>query len=195
LGAAAAALHAVPLAPRPGLPLRTRPIEDVDFAAMRRDRGISPLFAEAERALARRLVPAGPTVLLHGHLWQGNTLWDGDTLTGIVDWDAAGVGHFGVDLGSLRFDAATFFGPAAADEVLSGWRQASRRQSPDRGDPEPWVVAYWDVVAALCTPPDMAAFLPVFAGQGRTDLDAASVNERRDTFLRTALAQLDAGPV
>jgi aminoglycoside phosphotransferase (APT) family kinase protein len=41
LGAAAAALHAIPLLPGVRLPLRTRPLADVDFAAWRRSAGTS----------------------------------------------------------------------------------------------------------------------------------------------------------
>ena len=190
LGAAAAALHAVPMDPRPALPLRTRSLEDMDFDAMRRAHGRSPLFEEAEQAVATIPRPEGVTVLIHGDLWQGNTMWEGDTLTGIIDWDAAGVGHFGVDLGPLRLDAAMFFGQPAADEVLTGWLQASGHPLDDRGGEHAPTVAYWDVVAALCTPPDMAHWLPALTGQGRPDLTAAAVNERRDTFLRTALARL-----
>ena len=185
LGAAAASLHAVPLLPGPGLPLRTRPIADMDFAALRRAHAPSQLFEAAELAVAQTADHCGETVLVHGDLWQGNTLWDGDTLTGIVDWDAAGAGHYGVDLGSLRCDAAVFFGQQAAAEVLTGWRQAS-----EGGAPDPHVVAYWDVVASLSTPPDMAGWLPALTGQGRTDLDAQTVTDRRDTFLRSALRQL-----
>lgn len=36
----------------------------------------------------------------------------------------------------------------------------------------------------------MALFMPVIHDQGRTDLDAATLNERRDAFLRAALAEL-----
>ncbi|MER5771550.1 phosphotransferase [Streptomyces sp. NPDC001985] len=191
LGAAAAALHAVPLDPRPGLPLRDRSIGGVDFAAMRRDGGLPPLLAEAERAVAGP--PPGPgvrPVLVHGDLWQGNTLWEGETLTGIVDWDSAGAGHWGVDLGSLRCDAAVLAGPPAADEVLTGWLRAPGR-APQEADAR--TLAYWDVVAALSTPPDLALWLPAFAGQGRGDLSPATATGRRDAFLRGALDRLGRG--
>ncbi len=187
LGAAAAALHAVPLAPGPGLPLRTRPIADMDFAALRRAHAPSPLFEAAELAVAQGAGtgPGGGTGLVHGDLWQGNVLLQDDTVTGFVDWDAAGAGHFGVDLGSLRCDAAVFFGERAAAEVLTGWTRASDREAPDPG-----VVAYWDLVAALSTPPDLAGWLPALTGQGRPELDAVTVTRRRDGFLRSALRQL-----
>ena len=33
-----------------------------------------------------------PTAFVRGDLWQANTLWAGDRLTGIIDWDCAGTG-------------------------------------------------------------------------------------------------------
>jgi aminoglycoside phosphotransferase (APT) family kinase protein len=183
LGAAAATLHAVATAPRPDLPLRVRPLADVDFAAERRATGSSPLLETAEQRVEQVPMPRGVTGLVHGDLWQGNTLWTGETFVGMVDWDAAGVGHPGIDLGTLRLDAAVMFGQPAAAEVLEGWRRATSRSAD--------AMAYWDLVAALTTPPDMRHWLPVAHQHGRIDLDAATLNERRDAFLRAALDRLD----
>jgi aminoglycoside phosphotransferase (APT) family kinase protein len=91
LGAAAATLHAVATGPRPGLPLRVRPLADVDFAAMRRATGSSPLLEAAAERVNQMPMAEGRTGLVHGDLWQGNTLWTGETCVGMVDWDAAGV--------------------------------------------------------------------------------------------------------
>jgi aminoglycoside phosphotransferase (APT) family kinase protein len=121
-------------------------------------------------------------VFVHGDLWQGNALWLGDTLTGLVDWDCAGAGPPGVDLGSLRCDAAVCFGLEAADDVLAGWEELAGRPAAD--------VAHWDVVAALSTPPDMGWFVGAIAGQGRPDLSQDVLVRRRDAFLQAALDRL-----
>jgi aminoglycoside phosphotransferase (APT) family kinase protein len=181
LGAAAAAVHAVLPPPDPALPRRERPIGDIDFAALRREQPPHPLLVAAEKVIADRPVP-GQDGFVHGDLWQGNTLWTGDELTGLIDWDCAGVGPAGVDIGSLRCDAALCFGPAAADEVLRGWVEAAGRPAPD--------VAYWDVVAALSSPPDMGWFVGAIAGQGRADLTREILVARRDEFLADALSRL-----
>jgi Ser/Thr protein kinase RdoA (MazF antagonist) len=183
LGAAAATLHVVAGAPRPGLPLRTRPLADVDFAAARRASGSSPLLDASEEHVDQVPVPAGMSVFVHGDLWQGNTVWNGQALVGMVDWDVAGVGHPGIDLGTLRLDAALTFGLPAAAEVLEGWQRAAGRPAD--------AMAYWDLVAALTTPADMGQWLPVAHQYGRADLDQATLTDRRDTFLRAALDQLD----
>jgi aminoglycoside phosphotransferase (APT) family kinase protein len=179
LGAAAATLHSVATGPGPDLPLRTRPLADVDFVAMRRATGSSPLLEAAADRVDQVPMPQGGTVLVHGDLWQGNTLWTGERCVGLVDWDAAGVGHPGIDLGTLRLDAAILFGLPAAAEILEGWRQATGQ--------EPNAMAYWDLVAALTTPTDLAQWLPVAHDHGRVDLDAAILNNRRDAFLHAAL--------
>lgn len=183
LGAAAAVLHSIPLAPRPGLPLRTHSLPLVDFAAWRRLAGTSRLLALAEQRISDLPVPGGDPVFVHGDLWQGNTMWSGGSLTGMIDWDCAGAGSPGIDLGSLRLDAALYSGSSAPDEILDGWQQQAGRP--------PEHVAYWDLVAALCTVGDMADCLPPLLDHGRGDLDACMLTARRDAFLAAALQQPD----
>jgi len=178
LGAAAARLHAIPAVTGEALPPRSRPIPGADFAALRRAYGRYPLLSEAEERVAGYR-PDGPVGFVHGDLWQGNSMWQGDELVGLIDWDCAGVGPAGVDLGSLRCDAALCYGPHAADEVLAGWESAASRPAD--------AVAYWDAVAALASPPDMGWFTQAIAGQGRPDLDQHVLVARRDAFLRAAL--------
>jgi aminoglycoside phosphotransferase (APT) family kinase protein len=108
LGALAGALQRVALAPRPGLELRTRALYDMDFAGWRQSAGTSPLLAMAEQRIAGLPVPDGELVFVHGDLWLGNTIWSGDSCSGMIDWDAAGVGSPGIDLGTLRSDVALF---------------------------------------------------------------------------------------
>jgi aminoglycoside phosphotransferase (APT) family kinase protein len=220
LGAAAAALHAVPLAPRTDLPLRSHHMPWVDRAVERRwarryqattnaqDRDAivaewcsagpapspeqahaalqevrsTPLLDEADRQLQSVPRPQHDTVFVHGDLWHANTMWDGDSYIGMIDWDAAGAGPYGVDLGSLRWDAAILFGATAPDEILAGWEDASGRAADN--------VAYWDITAALNTDVDLSSFVGVIHSEGRPDLDAGTLTERRDEFLRASLDRL-----
>lgn len=75
---------------------------------------------------------------MQGDLWHGNTLWDGAQLTAILNWDASRIGSPGIDLGSLRCDAALCYGLLAAGDVLSKWEGKAGRPALD--------VAYWDAV-------------------------------------------------
>lgn len=181
-GAACAAINRVPAPADERLPYRVRPISIVDFAAVRRERGTTGLVADAEQAIAELPVPDQKRVFVHGDLWQGNTLWTDDRVSAVVDWDCSGTGPYGVDLGSARCDAAIMHGPEFAEDVLDGWQRETGQAAEN--------VAYWDVVAALSTPPEMTEFVPPIQGQGRIDLEQPILAERRDAFLRAALDQL-----
>jgi aminoglycoside phosphotransferase (APT) family kinase protein len=183
MGRQAARLHAIPLDPSPLLPARDRPIGAEDFAALRRRQPPQELLVAAEEAVARGAGPCERPAFVHGDLWQGNALWQGATVTGLIDWDCAGAGDPGVDLGSLRCDAAFCYGLQGPDQVLRGWEEEAGR-SADR-------VAYWDLVAALSSPPDMGGFPLSMALQGRPDLDQPTMIARRDAFLRQALEVLN----
>jgi aminoglycoside phosphotransferase (APT) family kinase protein len=182
LGEALALIHRVPPPSSPALPIRTSPIGVFDFAALRQSAPARPLLQQAEEEIAGLARPERIEVFVHGDFWHGNTLWDGDALSGVVDWDCAGVGQPGVDLGSLRCDAALSAGPRAADDALSGYERATGHSADD--------VAYWDIVAGLATPPTIDWFVDAFRGQGRVDLDQPTLLARRDAFLRSALQRL-----
>ena len=182
LGALAARLHEVPLQPSAEFPARDRPIADMDFAQLRREQEPRALLEEAEALVTQTQPAADHGVFVHGDLWQGNTVWRDGRLAGLVDWDCAGAGAPGVDLGSLRCDAAICYGLQAPDHVLAGWEQAAGRAAED--------VAYWDVVGALATPPDMGWFTDAIRDHGRPDLDQATLLQRRDAFLAQALDRL-----
>lgn len=179
LGRVAARLSRVP-APA-GLPHRSAPIGGVDFAELR---AIDPpaLMVAAERAIAG-YEPVGPDVFVHGDLWEGNVMWVGDEVTGVIDWDCAGTGKAGVDLGSLRGDAVQNFGLGAERFVLEGWEAEAGTAALD--------VAYWDIVTELATPPDMGWFVEVAQSQGRPDLTREVMLDRRDGFLRQAMEQFE----
>lgn len=183
-GAAIASVHAFVMDSQPDLPYRPRPCA-VDDRATERRRGLmptTPLLQQADERVRSHEVPAGTSVFLHGDVWGGNMLWDGDRCVALIDWKTAGVGDPGVDLGSLRMQMALQYGQDAPAHVLEGWeRQAGRAAI---------AVPYWDAVAALNTPTVLHDW-PGFADDG-SPLDAAAVTERRDAFLRTALDQLPA---
>lgn len=104
----------------------------------------SPLLLEADDYLRELPAPDGNTVFLHGDVWFGNTLWDHGSCLGLIDWKSAGVGHPGVDLGSLRMRAALAYGLSAADEATTGWEHTAGTVAKG--------TAYWDAIAAIYTP-------------------------------------------
>jgi aminoglycoside phosphotransferase (APT) family kinase protein len=182
LGAVAARLHAVPRQPSADLPRRDHPIGIADFVQLRAGHDVGPLQREAASILATARPSDDRTVFVHGDLWQGNTMWEGDVLSGLIDWDCAGVGPPGVDLGSLRMDVTFCYGPAAADELLAGYEQEAGQAAAD--------IPYWDAVAALATPPGLGWFPETISAQGRQDLTRELLLERHAGFLDRALVRL-----
>jgi aminoglycoside phosphotransferase (APT) family kinase protein len=175
MGAFAARLSQ--LEPPDGFVHRSHSISGVDFDELRREAAPQPLLQRAEAMVASR-VPQSRDGMVHGDLWQGNSMWIGDDLVAVLDWDCSGVGPAGVDLGSLRMDAAMCFGVGAEADVLEGWQEIGGAASD---------VPYWDVVAALSTPPELAWFVETTQAQGRPDLTRATMRARRDEFLWNAL--------
>jgi hypothetical protein len=181
LGREVARINAVRPATTAGLPTRSRSLEGVPFESLPIPDSCRAVFEHASELVGGMTCPTGGG-FVHGDFWQGNTLWDGALFVGSVDWDYAGIGPGGIDLGSLRCDVAVMFGPDAADEVAVGWKEQF-------GD-APELLAYWDVVSCLSAPADLNFWLPNFHAQGRTDLDITTVTARRDAFLAAALSEL-----
>ena len=179
LGAAAASLAITVPNNNDDLPVRQRPLSDLDFAGERTLGASTRLLDEADRLLAESTVPTAQNILVHGDCWQGNTLWNRDVFSGFVDWDAAGVGQPGLDLGSLRFDAALYYGLDHLDLITHGWVHA--------GGPPVDNLAYWDITAALASPTDLTPWMPVITAAGRNDLDINTITTRRNHFLTAAL--------
>jgi aminoglycoside phosphotransferase (APT) family kinase protein len=86
--------------------------------------------------------PSGPTVFLHRDYHPGNVLFEGDRLTGVVDWVNACAGPPEIDIAHCRINIALAHGVEAADEfavIATGLRT----------DVDPKRQAYWDLVDCL----------------------------------------------
>jgi aminoglycoside phosphotransferase (APT) family kinase protein len=178
LGAAVASLSLAPLAVDDlDLPVLDRPLSHVDFGDP-----ASPLLRAASLAVAAWRRPVTATVVVHGDCWQGNLMWSDDAFSGFVDWEAAGIGPPGLDLASVRFDAALYFGVECLDVVTRGWLEAGAPVVDD--------LAYWDLVAALASPVDLASWMTVIRAPGRDDLSVDTVTSRRDDFVDSAMAAI-----
>lgn len=155
LGERLASVHRVSIEPSAELPIRRRAMDGGEgFLTERRRYAGSArwvagkrLLRRAEAELAQRPRPRDRIGLVHGDAWVGNAMALDGRCSGLFDWGSAGVGHPGVDVGYARLSAALTYGVHAAADVLAGW---------EAGTGEPLAsIAYWDVVAALVTPPDL----------------------------------------
>jgi aminoglycoside phosphotransferase (APT) family kinase protein len=114
-------------------------------------------------------------VLTHGDFWSGNTVWDGDRLSGVVDWSGARSAPRGVDLAWCRQDLVLLGSPAAADRFLAAYEAASGRRVLD--------VHAWDVVAAARADTYVETWAPNYAGIGRDGIDARLLRARFDAWV------------
>lgn len=99
---------------------------DEVWADARRAGGAAgPLCARIRRWLqpvwGLRLPPAD---FAHNDLNLSNILTDGDTITGVVDWDEFGLGSRALDLVVLAFDCQEGDAPAVADRLLAAAESA-----------------------------------------------------------------------
>jgi aminoglycoside phosphotransferase (APT) family kinase protein len=95
-----------------------------------------PRWLEAGQRLHAALVaqrPAeAPIGLVHGDFQPGNVLYDDGRMTGVIDWDLAGIGAQGIDVGwiFMMIDPASWaegwkpIAPITRSEVLDAYRAA-----------------------------------------------------------------------
>ncbi len=81
---------------------------------------LEDLWREVADALRKAvpLVISNGMVLTHHDFWFGNTLWSGERLTGIIDWDGAIIDDPGYDVGYARGDMQLVLGGDAPDRLL-----------------------------------------------------------------------------
>ena len=90
--------------------------------------------------IATAIVRSNGAVLTHHDFWFGNTLWTGQTLTGIVDWDEARIDDPAFDVAYARGDVHFMFGGDAAARLCDRY-EARRGELTD--------MPFWDLVGIL----------------------------------------------
>jgi len=124
--------------------------------------------------------PEAP-VYIHHDFWPGNTLWVGEQLVAVIDWEGGCVADPALDVAYCALDIRLLGLPEAASHFVEVYRRLSGRPLLN--------LEYWNLVA-LCRPlPDIAVWLP---GWEALELDiTADEARRRHSALITAA--LDAG--
>ena len=69
--------------------------------------------------------PRLPDVLLHRDFHPGNVLWDGEQVSGLVDWQDAAAGPAVVDVGHCRANLAARLGVDVAERFAAEWERLS----------------------------------------------------------------------
>jgi Ser/Thr protein kinase RdoA (MazF antagonist) len=123
--------------------------------------------------------PAFDTVFIHRDFHPANVLWDGKTISGVVDWVNACRGPAGADVAHMRTNLTQMCGADLAARFLSLYCASN---PAFRYDP------YWDVDSLL----DMCAGPPAFYEPWQTfglaRISADVLRQRIETHLATVLA-------
>jgi aminoglycoside phosphotransferase (APT) family kinase protein len=122
----------------------------------------------------------GTERMIHADYHIGNTLYEGNTLRGVVDWGTARVGPTEYDVAYCHMDLCLVFGEDAAATFLEHYQALAGARVSE--------LPRWTLSAASRAYPDPAAWLPSWHAWGRTDLTAELVRARLDGLVRSALA-------
>lgn len=132
---------------------------------------------DAMRSVADSIQP-NASVLLHGDFWLGNLLWEGDKLSGIIDWEDAMLGDPLGDLGKSRLEMLWAQGEAAMREYSEAYLALNPQL--DAG-----ALPFWDLWGA--------ARLPHYASFASDPGKVRGMRRQYDRFVQAAIDALDAG--
>jgi aminoglycoside phosphotransferase (APT) family kinase protein len=147
---------------------------------------VDPALEEARvrQALAAYLPlrQQNTSTLLHGDYWPGNTLWQGNKLAAVIDWEDAKVGDPLIDLAISRLDIAWIFGIEAMNAFTAHYQSLIALDDTN--------LPYWDLCAALrivrLAGSDLAAWAAYFRPFDREDITVQSLKENYHYFVNQA---------
>ena len=138
------------------------------------------LWVEAiERCRGPR--PTTTQHLIHRDFHPGNTLWEGDAVTGLIDWAETSWGPSDLDVAH----ACSNFAMLHAVEDAQAFTRAYVRRG-GRLDPDPEARRYWTCLDVLGFLPDPGPVVVALTRQ-RPDLDADGVRHRLEDLLALTL--------
>ncbi|WP_019812773.1 phosphotransferase family protein [Saccharomonospora saliphila] len=124
---------------------------------------------------------ATPPVLTHYDFQSGNVLWQGGTLSGVVDWEGAVLGPPGYDVGWARFDLFLLYDERLADVFLDAYNATAKAPLDDPGLWDLWTIARSHI--------GVEDWAPNYYELGRPDLTAAELRRRHTAWTDAALAR------
>ncbi len=179
LAAALVAIHAAPVPFEvPAMLFRPAYLADWIPAADNRD---GRLAAVGEVLTRLRVLAAGEVaVFSHGDYHPQNVLWEGDHISGVIDWSGARFVPRGLDVATCRTSLALSPGGDAADMFLAAYRRHSGEALAN--------IALWDVLCGIDAFEDGLNWLDgiLYVEPAAT---GAQVVERASAFLDAALAK------
>jgi aminoglycoside phosphotransferase (APT) family kinase protein len=126
--------------------------------------------------------PPTPAGLLHRDFHLGNTLWQDDTVTGLIDWAETSWGPPDLDVAHACSDFAMLHTTGDVEAFRAAYLRAGGQLDPDPDAARFWVVS--DILGFL---PDPAHILPAVANS-RPDVSAEVVRHGLEDLLAWTLA-------
>ncbi|MBH0109977.1 aminoglycoside phosphotransferase family protein [Salinibacterium sp. NG22] len=172
--------------PSPDLPLRRvaeqmaavlAQIHQLDSVGLRTLSWETPRGDSTIEALGRRAwqqLDLADHVLTHYDFWCGNAMWEGETLTGVVDWSGARGAPRGLDVSWCRLDLVLLGSIDAADHFLAEYERESGHSLPD--------IHSWDLVAAARSASRVETWASNYLGVGYSDLTESTLRARMDDW-------------
>ncbi len=136
------------------------------------------------RAIDQWKAGAPPTSfgVLHRDFHLGNIVWEGDRVTGVVDWAEISWGPPDVDVAHMCADFAMLHTMADVEHFRAAYRGHGGRL-----DPDPEAARFWLISDILGFLPDPAHILPGLASS-RPDITADGVRHGLEDLLARTLA-------
>jgi aminoglycoside phosphotransferase (APT) family kinase protein len=134
-----------------------------------------------ERAfsIVKRPMPKFKPCFIHRDYHPTNILWQGDRVSGVVDWVNACKGPAGIDIGHCRINLALLFGTDTADKFLAAYQYHAGEAFTY--DP------YWDLLSIVNIMDGPPQVYPGWTAFGITGLTDALMAERLDQYLNRLL--------
>ncbi len=147
VGAATAAIHAIPVSAVPGL----QPTDQLaQYRAVLDGLGEPhPAFELGFRWLEANRPPDNPPCVVHGDLRMGNLLVDHEGLRAVLDWELAHIGDPLEDLGWFCVRAWRFGSPLPAGGVATREALVEAYETASGRAVDPEVLRWWEVLGTL----------------------------------------------
>ena len=117
---------------------------------------------------------------LHGDYWPGNTLWRGQKLAAVLDFEEVGVGDPALDVAIAAVNLKLEPWPEASDHFVSVYRAETGRALE--------TLRFWEMKELRRPMPDIANWLPSFQHfHARADVTADELRAEHERLIREAL--------
>lgn len=118
-------------------------------------------------------------VFLHTDFWPGNTMWLGQQLVAVIDWEGCGTGDPAYDVAYCAMDMRYVGYDVAAEAFIATYLAESGRELAN--------FKYWELVS-LCRPmPDIGNWVPSWNAYG-LNITEGQARTRHTDLIRSAVS-------